>query len=136
MRGKPTSHDDYLLYIDEPQHTLMQKLRATIKSVCPEAVEVISYSMPAFKYKGRQLVGYAVAKERCSLYPWTNSIVVRLKDELEKFSTSKGTIRFTPQKPLPVSLIKKIVKIRMEEIVKKNGIKKTRESKMLPHNYS
>lgn len=137
MRQQPvTSHDEYLLYVDEPQHSLMQKLRATIKSACPEAEEVISYGMPAFKYKGRPLVGYAVAKHRCSLYPWTNSIVVRLKNELEGFSTSKGTIRFTPEKPLPIGLIKKIVKIRMEEIVAKNGKKKTRESKMLPHHYT
>lgn len=135
-QNKPTSHDDYLISVDEPQHSLMQKLRATIKSVCPEAEEVISYNMPAFKYKGRLMVGYAVAKHRCSLYPWTNSITVRLKDELQEFSTSKGTIRFTPQKPLPAGLIRRIVKIRMEEIAHKNGMKKTRESKMLPHHYS
>ncbi|MBP9779541.1 DUF1801 domain-containing protein [Candidatus Gracilibacteria bacterium] len=131
-----TSHDEYLMYVDEPQHTLMQKLRATIKSACPEAEEVISYGMPAFKYKGRPLVGYAVAKQRCSLYPRTNSITVRLKHELEEFSTSKGTIRFTPEKPLPIMLVKKIVKIRMEETVEKNGKKKTRESKMLIHHYN
>lgn len=136
MRQKPISHDEYLMYIEEPQHSLMQKLRATIKSACPEAEEVISYGMPAFKYKGRPLVGYAVAKERCSLYPRTNSITVRLEHELEKFSPSKGTIRFTPEKPLPATLIKKIVKIRMEETVEKNGKKKTRDSKMLPHHYS
>lgn len=122
-----TSHDDYLLSVDEPQHTLMQKLRATVKSACPEAEEVISYGMPAFKYKGRALVGYAVAKQRCSFYPWSGSITVRLKHELENFSTSKGTIRFTPEKLLTPTLIKKIVKIRMEEIVSKNGKKTTRE---------
>ena len=92
--------------------------------------------MPAFKYKGRLLVGYAVAKERCSFYPWTNSIVVRLKEELEKYSTSRGTIRFTPDKPLPATLIKKIIKIRMEETVTKNGKKTTRDSKMLTHHYT
>ena len=81
------------------------------------------------------MVGYGVTKERCSLYPWTNSIVVRLEHELEKFSTSKGTIRFTPEKPLPIMVIKKIVKIKMEETASKNGMKKTRASKMLPHHY-
>lgn len=126
MPHRPTSHDDYLLYIDEPQHSLMQKLRNTIHTTCPEAVEVISYSMPAWKYQGRQLVGYAVAKNRCSLFPRTNSVVVLLEKELSKYSTSKGTIRFTPEHPLTEGLIKKIVKLRMKQIDEKNKEKKTR----------
>ena len=123
---KPTSHDDYLLYINEPQYSLMQKLRASIHAACPTATEVISYSMPAFKYNGRQLVGYAVAKEWCSLFPWTNSVVILLEKEPAKYSTSKGTIRFTPQKPLTEALIKKIVKMRMKQIDEKLAEKKTR----------
>lgn len=126
MRQKANSHDEYLSSISESQYILMQKLRAIIKSTCPQAEEIISYGMPAFKYKGRLLVGYAVTKEWCSFYPWTNSIAVRLKDELQNFSTSRGSIRFTVAKPLTPSLIKKIVKIKMEETVEKNDMNKTR----------
>ena len=126
MPLKPTSHDEYLLYINEPQQSLMQDLRASIHAACPTATEVISYGMPAFKYNGRQLVGYAVAKEWCSLFPRTNSIVELLEKELAKYSTSKGTIRFTPQKPLTEALIKKIVKMRMKQIDEKLAEKKTR----------
>ena len=136
MRQKATSHDEYLSNINEPQYTLMQKLRATIRSTCPDAEEVMSFWMPAFKYKGRLLVWYSVAKEWCSFYPWTNSIAVRLKDELQNFSTSRGSIRFTPANPLTATLIKKIVKIKMEETVGKNDMKKTREWKMLTHHYT
>lgn len=136
MRQKATSHDQYLRNIDEPQHTLMQRLRTTVKSTCPEAEEIMSYGMPAFKYKGRLLVGYAVAKEWCSFYPWTNSITVRLKDELQNFSTSRGSIRFSSTQPLTPTLIKKIVKIKMEETVKKNDMNKTRAWKMLTHHYT
>ena len=136
MRPKATSHNEYLRNIDEPQYTLMQRLRSTIKSTCPEAEEIISHGMPAFKYKGRLLVWYAVAKEWCSFYPWTNSVAVRLKDELQNFTTSRGSIRFTATKPLTPSLIKKIVKIKMEETAKKNDMKTTRAWKMLTHHYT
>ena len=136
MRQKPISHDEYLRNIDEPQYTLMQKLRATIRSICPGAEEIMSFGMPAFKYKWRLLVWYTVSKEWCSFYPWTNSISVRLKDELQNFSTSRGSIRFTPTQPLTPTLIKKIVKIKMEETAEKNDMKKTRAWKMLTHHYS
>lgn len=136
MRQKATSHDEYLRNIDEPQYTLMQKLRATIRSTCPKAEEVMSFWMPAFKYKGRLLVWYTAAKEWCSFYPWTNSIAVRLKDELKNFSISRGSIRFTSTNPLPPILIKKIVKIKMEETAEKNDMKKTRAWKMLTHHYT
>ncbi len=134
--AKATTHDEYLEWVDEPQHTLLQKLRTAVKSMCPDAEEVINVGMPAFKYKGRPLVGYASAKQWCLLYTWSNSIAVRLEHELEKFTVSRGIIRFTPEEPLAAITIRKIVKIRMEETQKKNGMKKTRESKMLPHQYT
>jgi uncharacterized protein YdhG (YjbR/CyaY superfamily) len=126
MRQKADSHDQYLHHLDQSHYVLMQRVRSTIRSTCPEAEEVISYGMPAFKYKGRLLVGYTVSKEWCSFYPWTNSIAVRLKDELQHFTTSRGSIRFTLAKPLLPPLIKKIVKIKMQETIEKNDMKTTR----------
>jgi uncharacterized protein YdhG (YjbR/CyaY superfamily) len=136
MRQKTSSHDDYLSNIDEPQHTIMERLRTIIKSTCPEAEEGMSFWMPTFTYKGRLLVWYRVSKERCTFYPWTNSIAVRLKDELQNHTITRGNIRFTHTKPLPPALIKKIVKIKMEETLGKNDMKTTREWKMLTHHYA
>jgi uncharacterized protein YdhG (YjbR/CyaY superfamily) len=101
--------DDYLLKLPEDSRATLEKLRKTIKSIVPDAVEVISYQMPTFKYQGRMLVSYAAFTEHCSLFPGPGPIEAH-KDDLKSFQTSKGTIRFTPGRPLPASLIKKLVK--------------------------
>ena len=90
----------------------MNKIRAAIRSaVPPEATETISYRIPAFKYKG-VLVWFAAFSNHCSLFP-TSSIVETFKNELKGFSTSKGTIQFPTDKPLPTALVKKLVKARV-----------------------
>jgi uncharacterized protein YdhG (YjbR/CyaY superfamily) len=115
-RGKsaPKTVAEYLAGIPEPARTTLKKIRAAIRSAAPaEATETISYGIPAFKYKG-VLVWYAAFSDHCSLFP-TNSIIAAFKPELEGFSTSKGTIHFTTQKPLPTALVKKMVKARAAE---------------------
>ncbi len=93
---------------------MLTKMRAAIRSVVPhEATETISYRIPAFKHK-RVLVWYAAFSNHCSLFP-TASVIEKFKDELEGFSTSKGTIHFPADKPVPVALIKKLVKARVAE---------------------
>jgi uncharacterized protein YdhG (YjbR/CyaY superfamily) len=90
----------------------LNKIRAAIRSaVPPEATETISYRIPAFKYKG-VLVWFAAFSNHCSLFP-TSSIVETFKNELKGFSTSKGTIQFPTDKPLPTALVKKLVKARV-----------------------
>jgi len=88
-------------------------LRKTIKAAAPEATEVISYGMPMFKHHG-MLVGYAAFKEHCSLFMST-AITSALKKELASYDTSKGTIRFAPDKPLPAALVRKLVKARIAQ---------------------
>jgi len=83
----------------------------------PEATETISYGMPAFKYKG-VLVWFAAFSKHCSLFP-TASVVEAFKNELKGFSTSKGTIHFPTDKPLPTALVKKLVKARVSQIESK-----------------
>ena len=83
----------------------------------PEATETISYRIPAFKYKG-VLVWYAAFSNHCSLFP-TTSVVKAFKDELKGFTTSKGTIQFPTDKPLPAALVKKMVKLRVAQIESK-----------------
>ena len=91
----------------------MNKLRTTIRSVVPpEATEALSYGIPAFLYKG-PLVGYGAFKDHCSLFPMSGAIVEQFQDELKKYKTSKGTIQFSLTKPLPATLLKKIVKARI-----------------------
>lgn len=105
--------DDYLARLPEESRAALEKLRQTIKSTVPDAIEVISYQIPTFKYQGRMLVSYAGFSKHCSFFPGIGPIVAH-QDDLKSFQTSKGTIRFTTDKPLSASLIKKLVKTRIK----------------------
>jgi len=118
MKTNIKNIDSYIAVQPKEVKPYLENLRRTIKSVAPEAEEVISYNMPAFKYHG-MLVGFAAAKNHCGFYPWTSRTVEQFKDDLKDFSTSKGAIRFSMEKPLPVALVKKIVKARMKENLSK-----------------
>jgi uncharacterized protein YdhG (YjbR/CyaY superfamily) len=105
----------YLAKVPEPARTTLQKVRATIRSVVPaEATEGLSYGMPAFRYKGA-LVAYAAFKDHCSFFPMQASLLDEMKDELKNYRTSKGTLQFPQNKPLPAALLKKMVKLRVAE---------------------
>jgi uncharacterized protein YdhG (YjbR/CyaY superfamily) len=111
----PKTVEEYLAKVPDPQRTTLQKVRATIQSVLPaEATEVISYRIPCVKYKG-MLVGYAAFADHCSLFGMSGTLLGPIKDELKAYSTSKGTIRFAIDKPLPAALIKKLVKSAIAE---------------------
>jgi uncharacterized protein YdhG (YjbR/CyaY superfamily) len=113
--GAPKNVDEYFAGVPEPTRSVLNKIRATIRSaVPPEATETISYRIPAFKHR-RVLVWFAAFSNHCSLFP-TASIIEAFKDELEGFSTSKGTIHFPTDKPVPTALIKKLVKARVAKI--------------------
>ncbi len=110
----PKNVDDYLAGVPEPARSTLQRVRVAIRSVLPaQATEAISYGMPAFKYKGT-LVWFAAFSNHCSLFP-TASVIKAFKTELQGFETSKGTIHFPVDKPLPAALVKKIVKARLAE---------------------
>jgi uncharacterized protein YdhG (YjbR/CyaY superfamily) len=115
--------DRYLAALPADQRAVLEKLRQTIKSAAPTATEKISYRMPMFFHHG-MLVGYAAFKEHCSLFFGTY-IVKEFEQELARYDTSKGTIRFTVDQPLPATLVKKLVKARMAE----NEAKRTRKAK-------
>lgn len=120
MKLPPKSIDHYLADKPEEIRILLEKLRHTILLTAPGAVEVISYGMPAFKLDGKLLVGFAAFKNHCSFFPWNGHTVDDFKEELKNYHTSKGTIQFTLEKPLPLTLIKKIVKARIRENRAKN----------------
>ena len=106
----PKTVDEYLATAPEPQRGTLQKVRAVIQSVLPEgATECISYRIPVVKYRG-MLVGYAAFSDHCSLFGMSGTLLGPFREELKKYSTSKGTIRFPVDKPLPATLIKRLVK--------------------------
>jgi uncharacterized protein YdhG (YjbR/CyaY superfamily) len=110
----PKNVDEYLAGIPEPARSNLNKIRAAIRSaVPPEATETISYGIPAFKDK-RVLVWFAAFSNHCSLFP-TASVIEAFKNELKGFFTSKGTVQFPMDKPLPTALIKKLVKARVAQ---------------------
>jgi uncharacterized protein YdhG (YjbR/CyaY superfamily) len=105
----------YLAKVPEPARGTLGKIRATIRSVVPtEAAECLSYGMPAFRYKGA-LVAYAAFKGHCSFFPMQASLIDEMKEELKGYRTSKGTLQFAVDKPLPSTLVKKMVKARIAE---------------------
>lgn len=119
-KGAPKSAEEYLAGVPEPTRSTLNKLReATRSSVPAEATETISYRIPAFKHK-KVLVWYAAFSNHVSLFP-TASIVEAFKSELKGFSTSRGTIHFPTDKPLPIALIKKLVKARVAQVESGKG---------------
>jgi len=114
VKSVPTSVDNYLAEVSLEARATLEKLRKTIKAVVPRAVEVISYQIPTFKLDGRMLVSYAAFKDHCSFFPGAAPIKAH-EDELKSYQTSKGTIRFPTSKPLPATLVRKLVKTRIKE---------------------
>ena len=110
---KPKTHDDYLAAVTEDKRGALQKLRRAIKAAAPKAEECISYQIPAFRLNRKFLVAYGAATNHCAFYP--GSTVNALKDELKGYNTSKGTIRFPADKPLPTALVRKLVRLRIKE---------------------
>ncbi len=118
-KNRAKTVDEYFGNIEGPAREMLSKMRATIRSVMPaDTTEVISYGIPAFKQK-RVLVWYAAFANHCSLFPG-GAVLNAMKNELEDFSTSKGTIQFPIGKPLPTALVKKIVKRRLARLDQKS----------------
>lgn len=107
--------DTYLLGVPVPERRELERLRAIIHNIVPDAEEVISYGMPGFKYHGKYLVGYNALKNHLALYPTSQPIDV-LKAKLVKYSLSRGTIRYDLDNPLPERLIRELVQCRVRAI--------------------
>jgi len=121
MAAKPKSIDDYLSGLAEPQRAVLQTLRETIQAAAPAAVECISYQMPSFRLDGRMVVSFAAWKGHCALYPLSVATIRDHAAELEGFDTEKGTIRFTPEGPLPAALVTRLVEARIAENARRAG---------------
>lgn len=120
-KSAPKTVDEYLVSVPEPARSTLKEIRATIRSLVPkETEEVISYGIPAFKFK-KVIIWYAAFSDHCSLFP-TASVIDMFKDELASYRISKGTIHFAVNKALPSALVRKMVKVRLAQIEgKKRG---------------
>jgi uncharacterized protein YdhG (YjbR/CyaY superfamily) len=110
----PKTVDEYLMALPEDQQQALEKIREAIKAAAPNAQEVISYQIPTYKQNG-PLVHFAAFKNHLSLVVVSKSIAETFAKELAPFKSSGRTIHFTPEKPIPTPLVKKIVKERVKE---------------------
>ncbi|HEX7345813.1 MAG TPA: DUF1801 domain-containing protein [Candidatus Limnocylindrales bacterium] len=110
------SVDEYLADLPADQRQLLQGLRERIARLVPEATQAISYGMPAFKLDGKFLLSYAGWKSHCSLYPLTDSFLSSHADEIEPFDRTKGSLHFTPQKPLPDRVLDDLILARVADV--------------------
>src|SRR5262249_54710619 len=117
-RNKVKTVDEYFSAVPEPAHTTLQKVRTAIRSVVPkEATETISYGIPAFKHK-QVVIWFAAFANHCSLFP-TAAVIDQFRTELKPYAQPKGTIQFPIDKPLPTTLVKKLIKARLAQIERK-----------------
>ena len=112
--AKPQTIDEYLAPLSTEKRAALEKLRSAIKAAAPNAEECISYQIPGFRLGGRLLVSIGAAANHCAFYPGAYPVEAH-KDELKAYDTSKGTIRFQADRPLPATLVRKLVKSRIAE---------------------
>ncbi len=114
MAGKPRTIDEYLAPLSSEKRAALEKLRRAIRSAAPRAEECISYGIPAFRLGGRLFVAFGAASKHCAFYPGAAPLK-DFENDLVGYDTSKGTIRFPPDRPLPAALVKKLVRARIAE---------------------
>ena len=107
---------DYLTDLPEPQRSAIEQVYARARTLVPDAVDGVSYGMPALRYRGKALVAVMNARDHIGLYPFSPEAIDVVRDDLAGFSLAKGTIRFTPEHPLPDSLVDRIVLLRRDQI--------------------
>ena len=107
--------DDYLDTLEEPKRTTLAQLGETIMAIVPDAEECISYRMPAFKLRGKTIAGFAAFMNHLRYLPHSGSVIPQLAKESERYTSTKGSLHFPIDKPLPKTLVKKLIAVRMAE---------------------
>ena len=123
MPAKPTTIDDYLAGVNDKQRAALQKLRKTIKTIVPKAEECISYGVAAFRLDGQPIAGFGAIANHCTYFPMSGATVATLKADLKDYETSKGAIRFPADQPLPITLVRKLIKARIAEFAERSKAK-------------
>jgi uncharacterized protein YdhG (YjbR/CyaY superfamily) len=105
--------DEYLRQLEEPKRSTLQALRRTILEILPEAEQVISYRVPAFRVNGKTVAGFAAFRNHLSYLPFSGSVLPQLADELEGYTMTKSALHFPVDRPLPKTLVKKLITARL-----------------------
>jgi uncharacterized protein YdhG (YjbR/CyaY superfamily) len=108
--------DEYLRGVDEPKRSTLQALRRTILEIVPDADQVISYRVPAFRVRGKTVAGFAAFKDHLSYLPFSGSVLAQLADELKGYTMTKSALHFPVDRPLPETVVKKLIAVRLGEI--------------------
>jgi len=116
MAAKPRTIDQYLAGLEADKRAALEKVRKTIKATAPNTEECFSYGMPAFRLGGKLVAGFAAGAEHLAYYPMSGTTIATLQAELVGYETSKGAVRFSTDRVLPSTLIRKLVKTRIGEV--------------------
>lgn len=108
--------DEYLRGVDEPKRSTLQALRRTILEIVPDADQVISYRVPAFRVRGKTVAGFAAFKDHLSYLPFSGSVLAQLADELKGYTMTKSALHFPVDRPLPKTVVKKLIAVRLGEV--------------------
>jgi uncharacterized protein YdhG (YjbR/CyaY superfamily) len=108
--------DVYLAALEEPKQSTLEQLRRSIMEVVPEAEQGLAYGIPAFKVHGKTVAGFAAFKSHLSYLPHSGSVLAELGDDVAAYETSKGSLKFAVDQPLPKRLVKKLVTTRLREL--------------------
>jgi uncharacterized protein YdhG (YjbR/CyaY superfamily) len=130
MAGKPETIDAYLARVGDDKRAALERLRRIIGAAAPKAEECISYQLAAFRLEGRMLVAFGATSNHCAFFLMSSQTVADHRTELAGYDTSKGTIRFRADKPLPATLVRKLVKARIAENARSaSGIPRRRRAR-------
>ena len=112
----PQEIDRYLAKLDEPKRSTLAALRKSILEVVPDAEQGLSYGVPAFKVEGKTVAGFAAFKNHLNYLPHSGSVLATMAGDVAAYETSKGSLKFAVDKPLPKRLVKKLVTTRKREL--------------------
>jgi uncharacterized protein YdhG (YjbR/CyaY superfamily) len=115
MSGKPKTVDAYLARLNSEKRNALSELRKMIRAIVPKAEECISYSIPAFRLDGAVVAGFCATAKGCSYFPFSGSTLGKLADALQAYDQTKSSLHFHPDKPLPATLVRKLIKARIAE---------------------
>ena len=113
--------DEYLRGLEEPQRSTLEALRRTIMEIVPEAEEVISYGLPAFRVGGKTVAGFGAFKTHLSYLPFSGSVLGQLADELQGYTMTKSSLHFAVDRPLPKPLVTRLIAVRLAEVERRSG---------------
>jgi uncharacterized protein YdhG (YjbR/CyaY superfamily) len=115
MTARPKTIDEYLAPLSSEKRAALSKLRKTVRSIVPKAEECISYRVPAFRLDGTVIAGFCSTAKGCSYFPFSGSTLGTLAADLQAYDQTKSSLHFHPDKPLPATLVRKLIKARIAE---------------------